>query len=276
MARQVEPVRSASAEASARTGRRSRGGPVAASGTTVPAAARAMALFEIFARERRELTKSEVARLLDLPESSSSDLLNTLHELGYVSRTATTRRFYPTGRLLAMASAIGENDVFTAFGIEATGLLAQRAGETSCCAVLAGHQIKVVAVSEGRHRLRYVLNTGDTFSIHGTSIGKALLGGLDDVDMGRTIRLKPLPRLTEHTKVDPRELETEVREHRELGWYEAIDEGTTGVSSFATSGRLGDEVVGLSLIGPTGRVRSNRDKLRAIILEVRDEVFGSG
>ena len=55
--------------------------PASRRGAVVPAAARTMALFEIFAREKRELSKSEVARLLDLPESSTSDLLNTLFDL---------------------------------------------------------------------------------------------------------------------------------------------------------------------------------------------------
>lgn len=241
--------------------------------TTVPAAARAMALFEIFARERRELTKSEVARLLDLPESSSSDLLNTLHEIGYVSRTATTRRYYPTGRLLAMATAISGNDGLTAFGTEATGLMAQRTGETSVCAVLSDGRIKVIAVSEGKHRLRYILNVGDTFTVHATAIGKALLGGLDDEAAARVLRLRPLTRLTARTRTDPIEVEAEVRKHRELGWYQAVDEGTDGVSSFAVSGRMGDQVVGIGLIGPSDRVRADSAGFERAVLEVRDTVF---
>lgn len=276
MARRAESPRSGGSEAKKRDSRRSRNGPAVAAGTTVPAAARAMALFEIFARERRELTKSEVARFLDLAESSSSDLLNTLYQLGYVTRTATSRRFYPTGRLLSIASAIAENDGLAAFGNEATSLLAQRSHETACCAVLAGDRLKVVAVSQGQHRLRYVLNVGDTFSTHGTSLGKALLSTLDDDELGRLIRLRPLTKLTPNTVVEPRDLEDEIKKHRELGWFFARDEGTVGVSSLAVSDRVGDHVVGLSLIGPTNRIAAEEDKMREIILEVRDTVFSGG
>ena len=60
--------------------------------TLVPAATRTMALFEVFAREKRELSNSELARLMDLPESSCSDLLHTMHEMGYLLRTARSRR----------------------------------------------------------------------------------------------------------------------------------------------------------------------------------------
>src|SRR6218665_775807 len=58
----------------------------------------------VFARtirpEKRELSNADLARLLDLPESSCSDLLPTLHELGYLLRTGRSRSFYPTARLL--------------------------------------------------------------------------------------------------------------------------------------------------------------------------------
>jgi DNA-binding IclR family transcriptional regulator len=235
-----------------------------------------MALFEIFARERRELSKSEVARLLDVPESSSSDLLTTLQDLGFLARTPSTRRFYPTSRLLTVAQEIEQNDVLGTFAAEATSQLAQRSGETACCAVLAGERIKVVGVGEGRHRLRYVLGVGDNFSIHGTAIGKALLSGLEDTEMGRRLRLKPLSRLTKNTKVNPREVEADVRMGRERGWQSAQDEGTIGVSSLAVAGLIGDQVVGLGIIGPTERIVPARDELAELLLELKASVFSDG
>lgn len=234
-----------------------------------------MALFEIFARERRELSKSEVARLLDVPESSSSDLLTTLQDLGYLSRTPSTRRFYPTSRLLTIAREIELNDALGTFAAEATSLLAQRSGETACCAVLAGDRIKVVAVSEGRHRLRYVLGVGDTFTIHGTAIGKALLSGLNPVEAGRLLRLKPLGRLTPNTLVDPRDVEADIARGTERGWQSATDEGTVGVSSVAVTGLLGDQVLGLGVIGPTERVAPARDQLADVLLELKASTFAT-
>jgi DNA-binding IclR family transcriptional regulator len=249
--------------------------PPSARGAVVPAAARTMALFEIFAREKRELTKSEVARLLDLPESSSSDLLNTLHDLGYVSRTPTTKRFYPTARLLSVAREVSENNALADFGAEATSLLAQKSGETACCAVLADDRIKVVAVAQGGYRLRYVIEVGDTFTIHATALGKALLSGVSDTEMHRILRLKPLAQLTGNTKTEPRLLEKDVRAGRERGWQNAVDEGTMGVSSLAIVGRVGDDNVGLGIIGPTERVAPNGDELTACLIGVGRTVFGA-
>src|SRR5208282_750334 len=109
---------------------------------------------------------------------------------------------------------ISENSALTGFGMEATSLLAEQSGETASCAVLSGERIKVIAVAQGRFRLRYVLEVGDTFTIHGTAVGKALLSGLSDIEMHRVLRLKALPQLTKNTKIDPRRVEADVRAGR--------------------------------------------------------------
>jgi len=256
-------------------GRPSNGDSRAAKGNaTVPAAVRAMAMFEIFAREQRELTKSDVARMLDLPESSTSDLLNTLYSIGYLSRTPTTRRYYPTGRLLSVASDVAVNDPLLAFGAEACGLLSQRTGETSSLSTRADASIKIIAVSQGRHRLRYVVNPGDSFSIHGTAQGKALLSTMPDDERGRLLRLKALPRMTPNTRVEPLEIEQHIEESKKRGWFASRDEGTVGVSSFALAGRVGLHDVSLGIIGPTERIAGDGDRLVPILLEVGEAVFG--
>jgi len=246
-----------------------------AAGTTVPAAARTLALFEVFARECRELTKSELARLLDLPESSCSDLLNTLHELGYVSRTASTRRFYPTGRLLNVASAISKNDALGLFGAEAVAVLSQRVNETCSFGIIDGERVKILAVHEGEHRLRYVVKVGDRVSVHGTALGKALLGACSPEERARILRLQPLRRLTKKTKTEPTEIEREVREaEKSRGWFKSEGEGSPGVWSLAVSGYVGTMPVGLSMIGPEDRMQTNHANFLRVLLEVKEQIFG--
>jgi DNA-binding IclR family transcriptional regulator len=246
-------------------------GPVG--GGSVPAAARTMALFEVFARERRELTKSELARLLDLPESSCSDLLNTLQELGYVTRTVETKRYYPTGRLLHSATAISQNDPLTLFGTEAVALLSRKVNETCVFGVLEGEKVKILAVYEGSHRLRYVVNVGDRVSIHGTALGKALLGALPPTERARVLRLQPLRRLTEDTKTDVSKLELEIERSRKQGWQRSQGEGAPGVWSLAVADYLGTSLVGLSMIGPADRMEQNHDQFVEALLSVRKSLF---
>jgi DNA-binding IclR family transcriptional regulator len=241
--------------------------------TSVPAAARAMSLFEVFARERRELTKSELARLLNLPESSCSDLLSTLYDIGYITRSVESKRYYPTGRLLNSAKAISENDPLTLFGAEATSLLSKKVDETCTFGVLDGERVKMVSVYEGTQRLRYVVNIGDRVSLHGTAVGKALLGALPPTERGRLLRLQPLRRLTPDTTTNPADLEREIERDQKQGWFTSKGEGAPGVWSLAISGFLGTTPVGLSMIGPSDRMLANKDKFVKSILEIKEVLF---
>lgn len=239
----------------------------------VPAAGRTLAVFEIFAREKRPISKSELARLLDLPESSASDLLNTIHQLGYLSRTISTRRYYPTSRLLNLATAISEGDPLRAVATEATSALSQATGETCTFGIIDGDACKILAVAQGRHRLRYVVQPGDRVTLHGTSLGKALLGMISPEERSRILRLKPLRRLTAQTLVDPKALEAQVSKQHPLGWYGSIDEGTEGVSSLARGGCIGSEVVAMSIIGPTARIAENKAQYLETLESIAKSVF---
>ncbi|MCP3730042.1 helix-turn-helix domain-containing protein [Sphingomonas sp. MG17] len=241
--------------------------------TTVPAAARTLALFEVFAREKRELTKSELARLLDLPESSCSDLLNTVFELGYVARSNGTKRYYPTGRLLVAAKAIAEHDPLSLFGAEATSLLGSRVNETCTFGVLEGDRVKIMSTYEGSHRLRYVVNVGDRVSIHSTAIGKALLGTIGADERSRLLRLNALRKLTEFTKVEAAEIERDIDDGARRGWYQSQGEGIAEVWSLAIGGLIAGVPVGLSMVGPKERMAAKHEQFVAALEEVNATLF---
>lgn len=239
---------------------------------TVPGAARALKVFEIYSRERRGMTKSEIARLMGLPESSTSDLLNTLRDLGYVSRTVTSRQFYPTSRLTDLMSGMPVDGLVT-FAAEATSLVASQTGETAVFAVLAGTRAEIVAASQGQHRLRYVVNSGDTVTLHATSVGKCILGGLDPEDRAALVGTLDLEALTTHTKTSAAELEADLASVAGTGIYVAREEGTVGVSSMAVPGRMGQTAVGLGIIAPTSRFDAHRGELEASLLQAHATIF---
>lgn len=244
--------------------------------TIVPACTRTMSVLEVFAREKRELSNSDMARFLDLPDSSCSDLLHTLHQHGYVMRTARTRRFYPTSRIYAIASEIIRNDPLFAAGNEALELLVAKTGETAFCGRLEDGAVKVIACHEGRHPLRYVLNTGERIALHASGLGKALLGLIgttDAAEASRQMRLKPLRALMPNTITDPALLEADLEKGRARGWYLADEEGNDGVSAVGVAGYVGDEPMAISVGGPADRIRKNLDTYVAVLKEVAAITF---
>ena len=241
----------------------------------VPASARTMAVFDMFAMEKRDLSNSEIARLLNLPESSCSDLLHTLHEEGYLMRTARTRRFSPTGRLHQIALEIAHNDPLLRAGTEAADLLAEATGETSFVGRLDNGTVRAVAVQQGKHPLRYVLNVGERIALHTSAMGKALLGTQTPEEIARQLRLKPLRKITDSTVTDPYAIAAEVAESRLRGWYQTHSEGGEGMDALAISGMLGKEPLAISLAGPPDRLAKNHDRYLQALRKVGAMTFGT-
>lgn len=240
----------------------------------IPAASRALAVFEAFAKERRELSNSDMARLLGIAESSTSDLLHTLHQLGYLMRTPRTRRFYPTARLYETARQISENDPLTTVAREAVEQLLEKTNESAFFGVLEATHAKVIAAQQSRNPLRYIMEVGQRVGLHGSALGKALLGLLPPDELlprVQTLKRQPITALT-ITEAEP--LVADIARGRQAGWYEAIGEGASGVTGLAVSGWLGDQPVALSLAGPSERVREHRDAYLQALLDVRQAFLG--
>lgn len=244
--------------------------------THIPAAERTLAVFEIFAREKRELSNSEMARLLDVAESSSSDLLYTLHSLGYLMRTPRTRRFYPTARMYEAARRIAENDPLSGVAREAVEQLVEKTNESAFFGVLEAEAVKVVAAQPSRNPLRYILEVGQRVAPHASALGKSLLGLLPPEELAPRVQGLRLGAVTPRTLTSAKALVADIEKQRKLGWYEATGEGADGVSGLAVSGWLGDQAVAMSLAGPTDRVEARRRDYVKALNEVRGALLGGG
>src|SRR3546814_13755913 len=62
-----------------------------------------LALFELFAKERSPRTLTALAAKLDMPKSSTFNLIHTLLVRGYLYETRKRGGYYPTPRLLDLA-----------------------------------------------------------------------------------------------------------------------------------------------------------------------------
>jgi DNA-binding IclR family transcriptional regulator len=241
--------------------------------TLVPAAIRALSLFELFAREQRALSNYDLARLMDLPESSCSDLLYTLHELGYLVRTARSRRFYPTARLLAIAKDISARDPIYTVASEATDLICEKTGETGLAGRIESGAVKVLAFTEGRHPLRYTQTVGDKLSLHVSAMGKALLALGSPEEAARQLSLKPLKPLCAGTITDLAALLAQVEQARQQGWLWIENEGGDGLAALAVAGSVSGEPMALCVTGPTDRLRQHRESHLALLQDVRERVM---
>src|SRR5690606_19629801 len=102
----------------------------------LPTAQRVLQVFEVYARERRPLSNSELARPPGLADRRCSAVLYTLRQAGYLPRAPTSRFFQPTARLPDVAKGIAAAAPMQIFAAEALEILSRQSGESSMCAHL--------------------------------------------------------------------------------------------------------------------------------------------
>ena len=71
---------------------------------------RTLDFLELFARERRPLSLSEMAQLLEIPISSCHDVVSAMLTRGYIYEIAPRAGYYPTRRLNDLTKEISDND----------------------------------------------------------------------------------------------------------------------------------------------------------------------
>ena len=71
---------------------------------------RTLDFLELFARERRPLSLSEMAQLLKIPISSCHDVVSAMVTRGYIYEIAPRAGYYPTRRLNDLTKEISDND----------------------------------------------------------------------------------------------------------------------------------------------------------------------
>jgi len=239
----------------------------------VPTAQRALQVFEVFAREGRPLTNSELARHLDLADSSCSDLLSILRDAGYLLRMPRSRHFYPTTRLNDLTRRIAATDPLQIFAAEALELLTKLTCESSLCGHLDGRRIKIFACQESSRALRYVLRPGSEVDVHSTALGKAILGAMPQAERDQLIDELAMEPTTASTLRDRKILREEIKVGVERGWFLAREEGAEGVTAFGIAGDISGRLTALSVVGPTQRLEKNKATYADAILTVRRELF---
>jgi DNA-binding IclR family transcriptional regulator len=127
------------------------------------------------------------------------------------------------------------------------------------------------------HRLRAVSAVGETFPLHCSANGKALLSVVDEQKLERLLR-GPLPRLTANTIVNRADLVKTIELVRRNGVAYDLEEHTEGICAVGTAfldpiGRA----VAISIPVPTTRFRNKRLKalLTDEILRTRTQMLES-
>jgi DNA-binding IclR family transcriptional regulator len=218
---------------------------------------RTLDTLELFEREKRPLSLTDIARLLDIAVSSCHDVIQALQARGYLYEVAPRAGYYPTARLQWLGAAISEHDPVAA---RAEGLLRairDSLDETVLLAKISGMQATYLLVFESTHPLRYLAKVGDNVrTLHATSGGKALLAGLDEARLEAYLRSIELEPMTDLTITSKSQLRQELIKGRERGWFDNEGESLEGATTLTAPFRWNGVTYLVTIAAPTARIKA--------------------
>lgn len=229
---------------------------------TVPAASRTLDILEVFARERRPLSVSAIAKATGMPLSSCHGLVKTLETRGYLFESKAHGGYYFSRLLGQLAHAIGKFDPLPEWLVPALAQLRDACSETVVLAQLTGTQASYVEVFESTRALRFAASVGDTLPLHASAVGLALLGALPARERDLLLQGERVLRCC-RVRVRNKALLEELEASRARGWYRMRGEGIGGVedvSAIADALAIGGEYYAFAIVGPSARIERSLER----------------
>jgi len=178
---------------------------------------KAFAVLELVARGSAPQSLDELTQLAGLPKPSVFRILGTLQRGGLIQREPASKRYCIGPRLSRLAVEVMMRSPQRARRHAILQQLVEEIGETCNLTMLDGNEVLYLDRVETRSPVRVHLAAGSRVPLHCTASGKLFLSQLDERQVATLLGAGPYRRHTEHTIVDPEQLQKELRRIRGEG-----------------------------------------------------------
>jgi DNA-binding IclR family transcriptional regulator len=227
---------------------------------------RTLDFLELFADQKRPLSLSEIARLLEIPASSCHDVLQALLDRGYIYEISPRGGYYPTQRIYEVARTVAEHDPVVQRADGILRAMRDTLDESVLLAKVTDLQATYLLAFEPTHPLRFLARVGDNVrSLHATSAGKALLGSLSELTLAGFLKTATLARMTPNTITSKAALRTDIAAGNERGWFINKEESQEGVTTISARFNWITALYIVSVAGPTMRITPKLEKAAGLL-----------
>lgn len=232
---------------------------------------KAMKVLNLFSLERPEWSVSEASKTLNLPKSSTSELMSGLAEERLLSRTAAKGRYRLGWRLFELSQTLLDTSEFRINARKVMQELVRSWGETVHLAVLDGVQAVYIEKLQPTPAVKIrITRSGARLPAHATGVGKTLLAFSDWDRVATLFEDQGMPALTPNTICTLEELSEELEQVRERGYAYDHEESLIGLCCVAApirDSKEGETIAALSMSVPAYRFQPNEEDYREAILE---------
>ena len=235
-------------------------------------------VLEILLKHNTPMNMTEISEKLDFYPSTIHRILDTLKYAGYVEQDPATQKYQLGLKLLELGMAkLQQLDLVR----EATPYLkelARNCNETAHLGILEDTNVLYLAKEESSQTIRMISYVGRRAPIHCTALGKVLLANLPLEERNKLLDRIELPRLTEHTITDRKQLEIELKQIVEKGFGLDREENEKDVRCIAAPVRNYQEkvVAAVSISSPSYRINNeNQNHLKEELILTCQKISSS-
>ena len=240
--------------------------------TNTSSVEKSFVVLEYLAASGKPASLQEVTDAVKLPKPTAYRLLQTLHALGYVTRSAGSRSYLVGPRTARLASCDPQSGL-KAMTRPLLRRLHEELNETVNLGTLSGTQVLYLDYLETTQSLRFIVSPGQSDPWFCTALGRAAAAQLSDMALDRLLAETRLQVLTPRTVGNRAELRRRIRKIREAGYAEEMEESVQGVCCLAVSlAPLGFTAAAISITLPVHRLTP---ALKASILKTFRAFFPS-
>ncbi|MDD3823086.1 MAG: IclR family transcriptional regulator C-terminal domain-containing protein [Sphaerochaetaceae bacterium] len=214
---------------------------------------RTVKILETLAKHRK-INLERLSGEARLPKPTVLRFLATLIDLGYVHRDENDQ-YALTLRMFSIGSKGLAHMDLTQDARPIAQALGANLMETVHMGVLDEDMAMYVLKIESTYTIRMYSRVGKRIPLYCTAIGKVLLAGMPEHEQEHMLRLIRLIPFTPHTITDPDALRAQLREIREQGFAEDLEEHEEGIRCIAAPvfDHTGATVAALSVSWPVFR-----------------------
>ena len=236
---------------------------------------KSLSVLELLLQKGSSMNMIELSEKLGFYPSTTHRILDTLKHWGYVEQDSHTQKYQLGLKALELGMAkLHQMDLVR----EASPYLKElvnQCNETVHLGVLEEGEVLYLAKEESSQTIRMISYVGKRAFLHCTALGKILLAYMSEEEREKILEDRELPRLTENTITDKRELEKELSKVREQSFALDREENEKDVRCVAAPIRnhQGKVIAAISISTPIFRIdKDTQNNLKKALMETSRKI----
>ncbi len=235
----------------------------------VKSAGRVLEILEFFDELQREARVGEIAERLDYPQSSTSVLLKSLVQLGYLDYDGESRTYLPSPRVTLLGAWLGAGPVRDGGLIRMMEELNRSTGECVFVATRNGIYSQYIRVLQATSTMRLHVPIGSRRLLVWSASGFTLLRDEDPDAVRNLVRRTNAEAQPEQKRVEPRQTLAHIETVRQQGYFFSRGLVTPGAGAIAMPLPPGidrrDRALTVCVSGWTDHLERNEARIVAIM-----------